>query len=324
MFNNLLNFGDFSDLYYRIRQRGLAFIHKKLRINKNKRTINTFNESDKTSANFWDIPKVNERLNFKITSNPNLEYPDYVYERYLKEKSDLKLLSVGCGTGSYEIKFAKYPNFAEIHGIDIAPKLIAYANEQAERLNYHTLSYSVNNINEMELSNNQYDVILFHSSLHHLNNLDFLLGDKIKNTLNDGGILIINEYVGPNRFQFPKYQIDAINKILNEIPEQYRKILSTDNIKTKVRAPGRIRMYISDPSEAIESETILNTLHQYFEILEEKPLGNNILMLLLKDIAHNFFEDNEDTNNLLELIFNYEDEYLKSHPSDFIFGVYKK
>lgn len=324
MFNNLFNTGDFIDFYYRIRQRGFSFLNQKFKINKLKRTINTFNSTDFATSNFWDIPKVNERLNNKITGNPLLEYPDYVYDKYLKRKNNLKLLSIGCGTGSYEIKFAKYLNFAEIHGIDIAPKRIEYANEQAIRLGYKNLHYSVANINKMELKNNNYDVILFHSSLHHFNNLDYLIGKKIKKALKDDGILIINEYAGPNRFQFPITQIDSINQLLMQIPVEYRKILYTNCIKSKIWTPGRIRIYLSDPSEAINSEIILDTIHSYYNVLEEKLLGNNILMLFFKDIAHNFLENTDETNNLLEYIFTYEDEYLKSHKSDFVFGIYRK
>jgi len=33
---------------------------------------------------------------------------------------------------------------------------------------------------------------------------------------------------------------------------------------------------------------------------------------------------NIETNNLLQQLFHYEDEYLKHNKSDFVFGVYKK
>ena len=56
----------------------------------------------------------------------------------------------------------------------------------------------------------------------------------------------------------------------------------------------------------------------------EKQLGGNILMNTLKDIAHHFLDLNEQKQAILTKLFQFEDEYLKTHASDFIFGIYKK
>jgi len=44
-------------------------------------------------------------------------------------------------------------------------------------------------------------------------------------------------------------------------------------------------------------------------------------MPLLNDIAHNFNNNNEQTALILKKLFEIEDEYLKTHKSDTIFGV---
>ncbi len=83
-------------------------------------------------------------------------------------------------------------------------------------------------------------------------------------------------------------------------------------------------MIISDPSEAIELENILPEVRKRFSVIEEKAIGGNIIIFLLKDIAHHFIENNSDASQLLEKIFIYEDIFLENHPPDFLFGIYQK
>ncbi len=94
--------------------------------------------------------------------------------------------------------------------------------------------------------------------------------------------------------------------------------------KNKYYGSGILRMIISDPTECIESDKILPLIHSKFKILEEKGYGGNLLMPVLKDIAHHFIYLNDKKRDILEKLFRYEDEYIKEHKSDFVLGVYEK
>ena len=83
-------------------------------------------------------------------------------------------------------------------------------------------------------------------------------------------------------------------------------------------------MRIADPSECIDSSSILPTLRGYLNPLVEKAYGGNILMHALKDIAHHFIDERIETDEVLERLFEFEDRYLKDNESDFWFGVYEK
>ena len=170
----------------------------------------------------------------------------------------------------------------------------------------------------------QYNAVLFHSSLHHFKDIENLLGTLVKRTLKPKGKIIINEYVGPNRLQYSRSQIKAINQALQLIDIEYRKIYCTDIYKRKYWAPGLLRMLISDPSECVESENILPVLHKYYWPIEEKPLGGNILMNVLKDISHHFLEWTPEKKKILDALIDFEEEYLLSEASHFLFGVYEK
>jgi hypothetical protein len=84
-------------------------------------------------------------------------------------------------------------------------------------------------------------------------------------------------------------------------------------------------MFLIDPSEAVDSESIIPSIHRHFKIIEEKKLGWDITWLLFKDIAHNFLDDDKETKGLLRHIFEMEDEYMKmTGRSDATFGIYQK
>ena len=167
-------------------------------------------------------------------------------------------------------------------------------------------------------------MILFDSFLHHIKDLDDVL-NKVYKSLKLDGLLVINEYVGPSRFQWSKEQLKIANDALKELPLSFRKRWHNNKIKSKIYKPGLLRMILADPSEAVNSDLILSKIHDRFKVLEEKPLGGNILHLTLKDISQNFTSENEECVKWIQRLFQIEDEFLvKGNKTDFVFGVYSK
>jgi hypothetical protein len=83
-------------------------------------------------------------------------------------------------------------------------------------------------------------------------------------------------------------------------------------------------MIIADPSECIDSENIIPSIHKHFKTLDEKSLGGNILINVLREISHHFVEIDDDKKQILDALFEFEDTYLKYNKSDLVFGVYQK
>lgn len=316
---------DLIDVYLKIKQRGLGFILSKLNPKGISRTKSAFSNSATQSSNWWIIPKVRERWNEKITSNKKEIYEYYVLKKYLKNKKGIRMLSIGSGVCSHELIFATYQNFEEIVCIDIAENLLQKAKVKAANLGLTNLTFKAVDIRKVKIEPAYYDIILFHSSLHHFAKIEELISEKVVPWLKPNGLLIINEYVGKNRLQFPNNQIKAINDGLKIIPKHLKQRYQSSMFKNQYFGSGIIRMIIADPSECIESENILPAIKKHFEVIEEKPYGGNLLMNILKDISHNFAEaDNEEAAIVLDKLFKLEDDYLLNNKSDFIFGVYKK
>lgn len=315
--------GDLFDIYHKLRKKGLYFLFKSLRISEQSRVIAKWN-SNSESSDFWIIPQVKSRWNLKCSGDPNIGYDDYFIKKYLQKRSGLKMLSVGCGSGAKERRFAHYPVFSSIEGIDLAPLLIDEARKAALHENIQNLYYSCGDFTKIDFEPSSYDVIHFNSSLHHFKNIDHLLREKVLPLLKENGFLVVFEYVGPNRLQWTKAQLDCANSILDRLPGQFKRIDGTTLFKKKIYRPGLIRMKLVDPSEAIDSASIVPCLHRYFNVLEEKHIGWDLTQILLKDIACNFLENNDQTINFLNYIFEQEDKYMADHrSSDGLFGIYQ-
>ncbi len=319
-----LSIGDFIDLYYKVKQRGYSELLSKFHLSNSARTVSKWNTVT-SSSDFWIIPEIRSRWNEKCTGDPKLEYEDYVVSKYFLNINGLKMLSVGCGTGAREQKFAKYPNFDLIEGIDMAEKQIDEARIHASDLKLNNLKYIVGEFTKHSFKNCTYDVILFNSSLHHFNDIQNILKTNVLPLLKDGGYLLIFEYVGPKRLQWTKQQLEFANKLLEDLPLKYKMRFNSKSIKSRIYRPGLLRMFLVDPSEAIDSNSIIPSIHKHFKIIEERKIGWDISHLLFKDIAHNFLNNDKETQILLSYLLDKEDEYLSiTDSSDAVFGVYQK
>jgi len=246
-------------------------------------------------------------------------------EKLFSKTESLRMLSVGCGTGSRERKFAKYKNFSLIEGIDFAPSKIEEARKYVSESDLNNIRYYHGDFRSFSFDPDSYDLILFNSSLHHFNGIDQLMRSRVLPLLKQDGYLIIFEFVGPNRLQWTIEQLDYANRLLIKIPDKYKTRSNGTTIKERIYRPGLLRMYLVDPSEAVESQQILPVIHRYLKPIEEKKVGWDILHLLLKDISHNFLSDNEDTKSLLGYLFEQENNYIaETGRSDCVFGIYQK
>jgi ubiquinone/menaquinone biosynthesis C-methylase UbiE len=270
------------------------------------------------------IPEIQQSWNMKISGNPEMIYEDYVFNKYLSDKKDLKMLSVGCGEGLHERNFAKHGCFSQIDAIDFSSQSVVNAKKFAVENNLD-INYQIGDFKKINLKKNSYDLILFSSSLHHFENVDDTLENFIKPLLSENGILVVFEYVGPNRLQWSKKQLDKANQLLEKLPKKFKLLINNSSVKTKSYRPGILRMLLVDPSEAIDSEAIVPSLKNKFKVLEQTDLGWNILHILLKGISHNFLNEEPETKALIKNLIEEEDLFVKeeSH-SDAIFGVYQK
>ena len=316
---------DFIDVYTKFNQRGWSFIRSKFTLNNNARTVSAFDTERNNTSHWWHVPYIQRRWNRLISGDELVEPKSYLINRLTQENKQLNVLSLGTGSCSNELFYADFPEvFGSITCVDITENNLIDAQKKAEEKGYTNIFFKCIDVHTANFEPQAFDMIMFHSSLHHFRDLEHLFASKLLPALKPNGMLFINEYVGANRLQYPKEQIKAINKALDEIPLKYKKRKATNRFKNKYYGSGWLRMYMADPSEAVDAAAIMPIIRKHFSVIEEKNYGGNLLMSVFKDIAYNFIEETSEKLALMDKVFSMEDEYLKNHSSDFVFGLYQK
>lgn len=224
-----------------------------------------------------------------------------------------KILSVGCGNGSLERHLACLTSFAQIDAIDIAPGLIEEARTLASREGITGINYVLGNAEEEPFPNHDYDAVFFNGSLHHMESPDQTLR-KTANALRRDGYLFLNEYTGPNRFEFSEREKEIIDSLYRLIPERFRASLEEGRpgcLRNSVQFPDPAEVARVDPSESVCSAEIVPNLGKYFEVIEFNKTGGTVLQFLLQNIAGHFREDDPQSLRILELLFEAEDTLIE-------------
>lgn len=326
MFNNLVNSRDLLRLAKKIGQGQFDRIFLKLTSKKEEKVKKAWKYTKAPPTNWWDIPAVRERWNYLISGNPKVDYYEYVSRKYFSRKKNLRGLSLACGTGHRELRWAELGKFKKIDAYDLSKTRIKYARKQAKKKGYDKIiNYQVADVYDIKMQKDFYDVVLAEQSLHHFSPLKKILL-RIASFLKPNGFLIVNEFVGPTRFQWTNKQLEIVNDLLSSLPDKYKTRWKSSSIKSKVFRPSRLSMILDDPSEAVESSKILPLLNQIFNVVEIKEYGGTILNLLFSEIAHNFLSEDSETQRILRLCFEAEDSHLKNKDiqSDFVIAVCRK
>ncbi|MGC9329496.1 MAG: class I SAM-dependent methyltransferase, partial [Candidatus Hinthialibacter sp.] len=242
---------------------------------------------------WFDSPLLSRYINRWITGSPKQDWLDYVKSRYAA-KPVSRGLNVGCGQGELERLILRRRIAECMDGFDISPAAVEIAQKKAAGEGFGgRIHYFTADANAIEKSNlpRDYDIIFASMSLHHFVRLEHCL-NHLNQRLASRGLLVVNEFIGPDRFQWSDEQLDAVNRILACFPH---------DLKANLRNPGEIKNRVARPSlkymkehmafEAVCSQRILSALRERFHILEQRDYGGTVLQLLFEAIMGNFNEE---------------------------------
>jgi SAM-dependent methyltransferase len=271
----------------------------------------------------YDLPLFKARQRAKLGCEGDESFEAVVARRFLAGDG-LVGVSIGCGAGWKEQRWAWTGRFAHLDAFDLTADLIARAREQAREAGVDdVVSFSVANAHRFEPRPGGYDVVIADSSLHHLTGVeDFVAG--LRSWLRPGGRVVVREYVGPARFQWRDDQVAAAQELLAAIPSPLRT-LRDGRRKDRVRRPGRLLMRFVDPSEAVQADRILPALERCFAPVWQVDQGGSVVNLVFDGIAHHFMDTDDDAAQAhVRRAIEREDDLVASGalPSDNVAAVY--
>lgn len=285
----------------------------------NARVRARWGQADKVIRHWTQIPLVVQRLNERITGRADLTFKDLVCREHLADGKARTAVSFGCGSGDRELDWARRAVFASLTGLDLSPARIAAARKAAQEAGLSKLvSFEVADVASLSPDSGRYDVVLFEHSLHHFSDVGQVL-NGVRRILKPDGLLIVDEFVGPRRFQWSAKQLAFADAILTCLPRALREMSGSRRVKARNFRAGELLMWLNDPSEAIESDRIEAEIHRQFRVLRAHPYGGTISHLVFHDIAHHFISDDPDVLRWVRLVLDAEDSLLSLGlvPSDF-------
>lgn len=248
---------------------------------------------------WWEDTTTLRHINMLVCGSP-LEQLHAGFHRIIVEKllasnprTTIRALSVGCGTGAKEIDLIRSADgrlkFA-FHCFDVSSVAIECATNLAlqEGLDQQ-ISFKLADAFSLDLGE-EWDLVYWNNSLHHM--LDTAQAIAWSSSrLRQGGLFAMDDYVGPDRFQWSDATIQRATLLLQSLTIQQRADPHHPQVILRETAacPPIDHVIRTDPTEAADSSNILPALQRQFgSTLEWIPTGGLAYFICLDGLFENF------------------------------------
>lgn len=243
---------------------------------------------------WWESPRIIRHVNQKICGKPLEELGagllDLVGQRFPERKFP-KAISVGCGVGAKEMMFVQAGLVDHFHLFEFSEARIQMGQALAADLDIadHVTFHHRDGMSCQEVGT--FDVVYWNHALHHMLDVDRAVAWS-RTVLNDQGIFLMDDFVGPSRMQWSKRTLRFAARVRRALPDwALRDPYRPDRqLPTKVSRTNRLALYLDDPTECADSGRILGSIEKWFPAAEVIPTGGVVYNLALMDVIHNLDE----------------------------------
>jgi len=219
-------------------------------------------------------------------------------------------LFLNCGNGWVERDMVTAGVVDEAVGIDYSDALLREARREVGASDL-PITYHQMNVNSAEFPPQEFDLVVNYAAAHHIAMIDRVFREICRILPEDGWFLSF-DYVGPHRNQYVSAAWERAWALNNELPEDLRQSMEYPHVPT---------MLAVDPTEAIHSELILETLHRYFHVETLVPLGGAVAYPLLTHNDRLFAcKDLAAQTDWVEAVLRVDQEFLADHPDSTLFA----
>lgn len=211
-------------------------------------------------------------------------------ERY---RNTLKGAALICGDMESEKYFfcrKQQSSFVEVDGYDISEISLSRASQSEYLFNKHVID-----CNNIILPRKRYNLIVASNGIHHVYNLYNLFFQSNTSLADDDSLFYMYEWIGPKYLQIP-FTNKILSCLLLYLLFPNKRLRTTHLQKIKGIEFIQYNKDSFDPSEACNSEEILENYYEFFDPIYEK-LHGGLLYPIFEGIAQNF----DEKNNLIVL-----------------------
>jgi SAM-dependent methyltransferase len=261
-------------------------------------------------------------INRRITGDPDLAPEVYFAAAHGPAVPTPHALSLRAGDARLEVALVEVGSCERVTGLDMDERRVESANRSVPEALRARISFRRGALVEWE-SSEPVGAVLARSVLHREMDLEGVL-DRVWASLVPGGLVFVDDFVGPARFQWTEAQLGAINRLLACLPDELLTDLTAVDGRYK-RAVGRPRpeeFAASNPHNAVRSDEILGCLDERFERVEVRLHGGALYHQLFTRIMGNFASRPELVRMVMEVDAMLTDSGVLS--SDYMWGVWRR
>ncbi|MEM8538366.1 MAG: methyltransferase domain-containing protein [Pseudomonadota bacterium] len=224
-------------------------------------------------------------------------------------------VSVGAGDGAKEIALIAAGLIKEFDLFEVSADRVEQSKQKAAVAG---LSGHLNSRLEDAFTHDfegEYDLVYWEHALHHMFDVDHAVAWSVR-ALKPGGLLVINDYIGPTRLQWRPNEVEMVRQFLRD----HAEILGVDPKRVKLGTPfRRLKQAYRDPSEAPQSDKI--------EAAYKRHTGEdlNILGGAMIHLGGGFLTGSEDQDpDIHDRLILLDQKARDQGISHFAFGLWQK
>jgi SAM-dependent methyltransferase len=271
---------------------------------------------------FWQSPVARAAINRRITGDPELGPETHFARRHGPSIVAPHAVSLRASDAKFEIALVEAGPCERVTGLDEQQSRVDFASGRVPEPLRGKIAFELGTLERFQPSE-PLGAAVCRSFLHRREDLEAVL-DRLAAMLAPGGLLFVEDFVGPAHFQWTDAQLDAINRLLAQLPQELLTDLSAKDGRRKrsVERPNQADWIASNPSEAVRSDEILPALDARFERVEVCLYGGAIFHQLFSRIMGNFVDRPELVGVLMEVDALMTDAGALS--ADYMWGVWRR
>jgi SAM-dependent methyltransferase len=271
---------------------------------------------------FWQSPVARASINRRITGDPELGPETYFARRHGPAIVAPHALSLRASDAKLELALVEAGSCERVTGLDDEQRRVDFATGRVPEPLRERVRFELGRVEQWQPPE-PLGAVVCRSFLHRREDLEAVL-DRLLALLQPGGLLFVEDFVGPARFQWTDAQLRAINRLLARLPEQFLNDLSASDGRRKrsVERPDLAERLANNPHDAVRSDEILPALDERFERVEVCPYGGAVFHQLFSRIMGNFVERPDLVGVLMEVDALLTDAGALG--SDYVWGVWRR
>jgi SAM-dependent methyltransferase len=255
---------------------------------------------------WWQHPTIVRHINKTICGRPAegiAEGDVLLLEKRLAGRRLDQGVSVGCGHGAKEMSLLLAGVVDHFHLFEISGRRVDAGRERAERLGLEGRITWHREIADFTKPSLEVDLVYWNNALHHM--LDTARSiEWSRAILRPGGILYVNDFVGPDRMQWSDETLEIASRVRACLPERLLRAPDGSRLPRRVGRPDPEALAANDPTECADSAAITRGIRRHFPAAAIKPTGGLVYQLALKGVLENLGDDDA---GLLELLLVVDD-----------------